>query len=479
MVFIALAVATAVVRPPFRDEAWFASPAISWITHGHTGSTILQPDSWLPNLPGEARLTRIDERTYWIMPVHTWLQAAWYSIVGTGLLEMRLLSVLSGACGLIALFVYVRRLFDSPRVAAIAVALTAIDHRYVTMSGHGRMDVIAASLGLMSLAWYVTFRQTRLRLAVAGAVAVSAAAVLTHPVAVAGSASLALLVWRLDRDRFQASHLVIALGVATSAAVLFAAYAFQDITAFRDQLGSNAAGRLSDLFRPDLAVVGAAGLFFGTYAFGGGLGTVGMLIPLLLTVGAVGAFVWGSDRFRCARVIVAGQVLTVIVYLTFLDSQKLHFYLVHVTPLVIALCSAFVVDVVDAGVTWRRRAVLAGVVLLVLVQLAPTAARIGLRARHRMFTPVIEAVRAAAGTNGKIVGSAELAFDFGFDRVDDDRRLRIARRMPDAVVVLSEEDKMYWPWLPAHEQRDIAHELSRRPLVFRNDQYMVFGTRRQ
>jgi len=477
LLFTTLAVTTSVVRPPLRDEAWFANPAVSLLTHGHTGSTVLQEDSWLPNLVQPTKLTRIETRTYWIMPVQTYLQAAWYQLTGIGLLQMRLLSALFGLIGLVALYVYASRLYGSTRVASIAVLLTAIDHRWVTMAGHGRMDTIAASFGLIGLAWYVTMRQSHLALAIAGATAAVVLGTLTHPVAVASSVMIAILMWRLDRDRIRATGIAAGAAVVLVSAVVFARYALADLEAFRDQLGSNSAGRFSHLFNPADAVSGFFGLFFETFMFGGGPGTVGLLIPIGIVIGLAGALLVGRPVDRGATRLVALQIGAVVAYLTFLDNQKLHFYLPHVTPLCMVVGSAFVVALVERSTRPVRAVVLLGLAGFAALQLAPTAARFVLRANSNVYMPAIVAARVAAGPDGRYVGSSEAAFDLGFDRLADDRRLVQARTHPDVVVLLSSEDQDNLTMLPVDEQRDIAEELGRRPLVFRNDGYAVFGPR--
>jgi 4-amino-4-deoxy-L-arabinose transferase-like glycosyltransferase len=472
-----LAVATGMVRPPFRDEAWFANPAVSLLTHGHTGSTVLQSDSWLPNLVQPTKLTRIETRTYWIMPAHTYLQAAWYWVTGIGLIQMRLLSALFGVIGLVALYIYTARLFGSTRVAAVAVLLTAIDHRWVTMAGHGRMDTIAATFGLIGLAWYMTRRESQLPLAIAGATGAAALGALTHPVAVVSSAALAILIWRLDRTRVGLKEIGAGAGVVIAAFALFAWYASVDLEAFRDQLESNSGGRFSHLLQPGEAARGFFGLFFGTFAFGGGVGTVGLLIPIGIVVGLAGALLAGRPSDRAATRIVGLQIVAVVVYLTFLDNQKLHFYLVHVTPLCMVAISGFAVYIFERGSRTARGVVWLGLAGLAAVQLAPTAMRFVMRANIAVYMPAIEAARGEGGPDGRFVGSSESAFALGFDRVRDDRRLRAARLEPDVIVIISREDRSYLDWLPADEQREISRELSRRPEVFSNQDYSVFGRR--
>jgi hypothetical protein len=476
--FLLLAGATSFARAPSRDEAWFANPAVSWLNHGHTGSTLLQDDSWVPNLRGQVRLTRIEERTYWIMPLHTVAQRVWFGVTGVGLVKMRGLSVVFGVIGLIALGFYVWRLFASPWVVAAAVSLLAIDFRWVTMSGNGRMDVMAASCGLCAYAWYVWMRPRSLPIALAGAVAAVSAGVATHPVALSSVAGLAVLVVRLDRRRLGGTTLLAGLAAGLVCLAAFGLYALQDLEAFRDQLSSNAAGRFDDLVQPWHAVVMILSLLYATSAFGGTVGLVGVLIPILLTVGVVSARLWAPERHRDGVAVLFWQLIAAVLYLMFFESQKLHFYLVHVTPLASALTGACLVWATEGRRSTKMLLVWAGAVLLALLQLAPTSVRLLRQERVRSFQPAVDAVYEAAGLSGRVLGSPEIAFAVGFDRADDDRRMRLARQSPEATLVIAEEDKVFWPWLSDEERRAIDAELAARPIVFQNPVYTVYGPRR-
>ena len=64
------AAAVAATRTPWSNEAWAANPAVTLVDNGHLGTTILESkDTWLQG---------IDQHMYWMMPLHSLAQAAWY-----------------------------------------------------------------------------------------------------------------------------------------------------------------------------------------------------------------------------------------------------------------------------------------------------------------------------------------------------------------------------------------------------------------
>ena len=72
----------------WSNEAWFASPALTFLHEGYLGTTILESKgTWMEG---------IDRHTYWIPPLHLLLQAAWYHVFGFGLISMRSLSMAAG-----------------------------------------------------------------------------------------------------------------------------------------------------------------------------------------------------------------------------------------------------------------------------------------------------------------------------------------------------------------------------------------------
>src|SRR5580704_8003553 len=49
-------------RIPWSDEGWFSSASYNLARHGFLGTTVIDPT--------DMHLTRIDRRTYWVMPLY-------------------------------------------------------------------------------------------------------------------------------------------------------------------------------------------------------------------------------------------------------------------------------------------------------------------------------------------------------------------------------------------------------------------------
>src|SRR3954454_505992 len=90
LAFVAIAVLCAHTNLPWSDEAWFASPALNLITNGSFGTSVLDPTaSFRTN-----NLTGIRQHTYWIVPLFPLAEAAWFRVMGFGLMQLRYLSIL-------------------------------------------------------------------------------------------------------------------------------------------------------------------------------------------------------------------------------------------------------------------------------------------------------------------------------------------------------------------------------------------------
>src|ERR1700688_2200538 len=89
VVFLALAIVTAVTKAPWCDEGWFASPGWNLAFRGFMGTTVLDPASGTPTLHTRTRTDGIDRYTYWVMPLSLVAQAGWYKLAGFSLLRMR------------------------------------------------------------------------------------------------------------------------------------------------------------------------------------------------------------------------------------------------------------------------------------------------------------------------------------------------------------------------------------------------------
>jgi len=127
MVYLALAVATALTKAPTGDEAWFSSPAYNLAFKGYMGTSVLDPGSGTPVLHTRTRLDGIDRYTYWVMPLNLITQAGWYKLVGFGLLPMRALSIIWALVALASWWIVFYQVSGSRYTALLAVALFEVE----------------------------------------------------------------------------------------------------------------------------------------------------------------------------------------------------------------------------------------------------------------------------------------------------------------------------------------------------------------
>ena len=93
-VFIALSVGSSLTHRPQIDEGMFASPAYNLAENGFYGTTVLETE--------KSSLTRIEQRTYWVLPMFLLNVTASFKIFGFSLFSIRLVSIFWGLILLIS-----------------------------------------------------------------------------------------------------------------------------------------------------------------------------------------------------------------------------------------------------------------------------------------------------------------------------------------------------------------------------------------
>ena len=100
--YITLSFGSTLRNRPWADEAYSASTAWNLVEHGSFGTTNIETaGGWL---------TRIDQTTYWVMPLYLVASAGWSELFGAGFVSLRVMNILWGAAG-------ARRLVSNPRCA--------------------------------------------------------------------------------------------------------------------------------------------------------------------------------------------------------------------------------------------------------------------------------------------------------------------------------------------------------------------------
>jgi hypothetical protein len=163
-----------------------------------------------------------------------------------------------------------------------------------------------------------------------------------------------------------------------------------------------------------------------------------------------------------------------------IDSESHYFYLVHFVLWLIAFTA------IGAVWYWDRRSVprwaLAAVLALVLVvQLATVARRVSQRAYSTIYLPATDYLKQHAKPQDVVMGSAELAFELGFDGnlVDDPRLGYRSGKRPSFIVI---DQNRYAEWIPQYQQREpetyrYIHDMMQREFhqVLDNAAYKVYA----
>ncbi len=420
--YIALAIGVASTAAPWCDEAWLSNPALTFLRKGYFGTPILTSFGWGP----PQNLLHIQQKTYWIMPLHMIVQAGWYRLFGYSLLTLRTLSVFFGAILVGALGSLAYSLTNRRRVALLSMAIAGTDYFLMTRAADGRMDMMAAAFEISALAVYAAGREKHFTRTVLLSGALAAVAAFTHPVggffAFSGVAILALC---LDRRRIRLHHIVLFGVPAIVIGCCYGLYVLQDLPAFRAQMSGNAYGRWE----------GVSNLYWSVYrelrykyfaAFGlNSFSSISLqdlrLIPLALYVGAAIALSLSKQLRRKPGI---RALLWVIAFFVFggmaFDGAKRWYYLIYVVP-VFALCLATWLDWFLAKGSALRVFAMAAVALILAIDIGGTLFRIHKNDLRNSFGKAAEFVRLHDPEHALIYGSGELGFDLGFpDYLVDD-----------------------------------------------------------
>jgi hypothetical protein len=342
---------------------------------------------------------------------------------------------------------FLSRLLPDSRAPALAFCLLALSFIFIDNAGFARPDLMCGALGLGGLAAYLALRERHIYLAVFLANSLMAASGLTHPNAIFHLAALIVLALWFDRHRIS-FRLLAAAGLPY---VLFGAvwsvYILRDPQAFLDQLGANGTnGRWMTTLNPFTLVWNE---IRERYLVTFGLITRGFATFKVAALIAYIAGVAGCLAIRRLRRQESTRVLLTLlaVYFAAMCLFKLHYYLIHIIPIYITLLAVWLVDL------WamhpRMRSALTCCVAI-LVALEP--GEILLKARQRSYIavqrPAMKFVLAHTPPAGRIVSTAALLYELGFDsRLRDDPYLGLnSGRRPDVIVVEPIYRMLYEPW---------------------------------
>jgi 4-amino-4-deoxy-L-arabinose transferase-like glycosyltransferase len=430
--YLALAIGLSLTRVPICDEGWSTSPTLSLITNGGMGSPVLESAG--------TYLRGIERYTYWIMPLHALIQAPWFRVFGATLLSTRMLSVAAGLMALLCWFYVIRIVTGDRAVALLSLVLISIDSTVLILASTGRSDMLSAAFGAAALAVYLYLRDKHFRWALFGAHAFAVASGLTHPIGgLVAVPSLIFLHFYFDRSRLRWLHLLPIAAPYLIGGAAWSAYILRSPEFFWAQFAGNSAGRLWPLRAPLVALrreltdrfLPAYGLLPGANR----LAKCRVMVLFLYAAGAVGLL--GPRSFRRTQTarIIGALIAIVLLILTFFEGAKQPWYLIHLTWLLAAAVAASYKWHTQARPSWRPVwiGMLAG---LVLLDTGYTVALIAGRKYATLYQPTIAALQRDLRPGQSVIGSAELGFGLGFDRVKDDPGLGYySGRQPDFIVI--------------------------------------------
>ena len=445
IIYLALAVGSALTYRPEIDEGSFASPALNLVTKGLMGTTVLETAG--------SGLKNIDQHTYWVMPLHLLAQAGWYKIFGFSLLSMRTLSTFFGLIALASLFIVVNALSGDRDVALLTLVLLSVDYVFIVAASLGRMDMMSASLGFAALAAYVSLRERNLVWAIVASQSLVVASGLTHPNGILHFAGLLFLTLYLDRGRINWRHVMLAMIPYLIGAVCWGLYILKDPSSFITQFTINTTmnDRMGGFKAPWIAFVNEFTLRYGR-AFGLGTHSTGHTGPIFLkslillayAVALFGALITRSIRQHAGYRALLFLIAIYFVLLTILDGQKETPYLIHIIPFYAAILAAWI------RWCWTNRSVPVSVIALCFVslltlQIGGILYRMKLNTYRNLYLPAVSFLNQHSNPSTRIIGAASLDFGLNFpdDLVDDVRLGYVSGKRPDFIVVGDEYEVSY------------------------------------
>ncbi len=482
LLFLILTIGSSLTHRPQIDEGMFASPALNLANRGHFGTTVLETE--------DSPLTRIEQRTYWVMPLFLLNVSASFKAFGMSVFTMRLVSVFWGIVLLAAWYSIVLKLSDNRNVAFLCLFLLAGNYTVLDTASSGRMDIMSAALGFAALAVYLVGRGRNLSAAVLLSHCLVAASGLTHPNGILAFLGLLFLIVYFDFRRITLKLIILACLPYLVGGAAFGWWIWQDPTAFREQFVDNAlmSGRMKSASSPLMGIVRE---FTEKYPHAHGLGAISgghsgpvylkSLILVGYIVGLLGVIF--TKSLRRNRNYFALLILTAIYFLAMalIDGQKQTPYLIHVVPFYCALLAIWLEWI------WRNRFVPRSLVgfavgFLIAVSVGGMALRIKQNTYENFYQPAVEFLRRNTPAEETIMAGSDFGFGLGFpDNLVDDGRFAInTGKRPKFIVYDSgvesswRESKEFFPAFYEYLPRLLREEYA---LAYENAAYKIYVRR--
>ncbi len=416
-IYLALTIGTALTEIPGTDEGFFANPAFNLLTKGTFGTTVLE--TFATPFKG------MECHTYWIMPLQPLTLSLWYRVFGFGVFSTRSLSIVWGLVAMVSWFIIVRSLFKRTSLGFLLLALLSCDYIFIVCGASGRMDMMSATLGFAGFATYLLLRERSLIWAIFVSQSLIVLSGLTHPMGLLPFCGLIFLSLYFDRKRIGFKHVAIALLPYVIGGIAEGSYILQDPSSWRSQFLANATmgsdentgSRFVGLFSP---LTGLKLELTHRYVANFGLGPrdtsatrIKILFLVLYVVGFLGSLLVREIRRTPNYRALLGMTLIYFLGLTFIDSQKNYYYLIHIVPFYLTMCALFI------AWCWTRpnlvgKAAAVAVSAILLVEIGGLAYRIKRDNYRNSFQPAMTVLMQNATDNSAIAANPGVAFGLGF-----------------------------------------------------------------
>jgi 4-amino-4-deoxy-L-arabinose transferase-like glycosyltransferase len=479
VLFLTLSLSSLFTARPQTDEGACANPAYNLIYNGAMGTSFFGHSS-----PAEVSISR---HTYWQPPLYFVILAIWYKIVGFGLVQTRLLSLLFGLVAIFSWFIIGRSISGSAVLGCMAAGLVSVDYFFVLGASQGRMDMMCAGFGTSAIAAYLALRQQSLKSALFWSHVLFTMAILTHPVGLGYWLGTVPLILYFDRRSLSFKLVLIAAVPCLIGAAAWGMYIAQDPSAFEAQMHGNL-----EQNKQAFQTSGSSSIrivrnleqevlhrYIAPFGLGAGVGLANRLKSIVLLaylVGVAGTLI--LVRRHRNLLVFPVPLIILFFYIAFVSPSKFSYYLPHTTMFMAGCLAAFLFYL-----NWpspERKRLVVSVVLLVIasVQAAGLLYRIRQNPYGASFLPAVASITRNSPSGSLIFGSCELWFLLQPQRpVLHDWTLGFHRGLKPAVFVM---DPLYRD-LHERDRREnaavydhVERYLNTSRLVYQDGYYQVY-----
>jgi hypothetical protein len=407
-IFLTFAVWSSFSVRPESDEGSFANPAINLAQNGHFGTTVFEME--------HSKLTRINERTYWVMPFFLLNTAAVFKIFGLSLIAMRFVSIFWGIVLLISWYSIILKFSNDKRCAALCVALMSCSYVVLATATIGRGDAMCAALGFAAIAVYLKLHEKNLFTAVLCSQSLVVCSGMTHYLGILSFLGLLFLTLYFDRKSLTLRTICIAALPYVIVGSCFGWWVMQDPIAFKNQFIDNAtaSGRMGGFSSP-LSIITREFTVRYPRAFGlldnspGHSGPIFLKSLMLIgyALGLLGVLLTSSLRKKYSVLLILLAIY--ILSLAVIDGQKLAVYLIYIIPFYLATLGIWAFSLWENRLI-PRPLVAFGIVGFLLLGIGGIGFRNRQDTYHNFYLPAINYINRNANETDLIIGSQEARF---------------------------------------------------------------------